>query len=88
NRHSMSACDNVLVNFNARIELMLWTSVKFKMPETTKMTSWFIVNTAKGVGVTTYSPLNGFSKTVFIDNETHHDLEVTHWMPLPHPPES
>ncbi|HHG7190782.1 TPA: DUF551 domain-containing protein, partial [Klebsiella pneumoniae] len=87
-RHSMSACDNVLVNFNARIELMLWTSVKFKMPETTKMTSWFIVNTAKGVGVTTYSPLNGFSKTVFIDNETHHDLEVTHWMPLPHPPES
>ncbi|WP_410779854.1 DUF551 domain-containing protein [Klebsiella grimontii] len=84
----MSACDNVLVNFNARIELMLWTSVKFKMPETTKMTSWFIVNTAKGVGVTTYSPLNGFSKTVFIDNETHQDLEVTHWMPLPHPPES
>ncbi|WP_420913871.1 DUF551 domain-containing protein [Klebsiella grimontii] len=52
------------------------------------MTSWFIVNTAKGVGVTTYSPLNGFSKTVFIDNETHQDLEVTHWMPLPHPPES
>ncbi|WP_425559548.1 DUF551 domain-containing protein [Kosakonia radicincitans] len=67
---------------------MLWTSVKFKKPETTKMTSWFIVNTVKGVGVTTYSPLDGFSTIVFIDNTEHHGLEVTHWMPLPPPPGS
>ncbi|WP_072012248.1 DUF551 domain-containing protein [Rahnella sp. WP5] len=65
---------------------MHWTSVKFKKPETTKMISWFIVNTAKGVGVTTYSPLDGFSTTVFIDNSEYHGIEVTHWIPLPAPP--
>lgn len=65
---------------------MHWTSVKFKKPETTKMVSWFIVNTAKGVGVATYSPLDGFSTTVLIDNHEYHDIEVTHWIPLPAAP--
>lgn len=65
---------------------MNWTSVKFKLPETTKMISWFIVNTEKGVGVTTFTPLEGFSSTVLIDNSQHQGIAVTHWMPLPPPP--
>ena len=67
---------------------MQWTSVKFKLPQTTKQVSWYIVNTNKGVGFTEFNPLTGFSNVVIIDNSQHFGIDITHWMPLPPPPSS
>ncbi|MGK8935292.1 DUF551 domain-containing protein [Pluralibacter gergoviae] len=65
---------------------MHWVSVNESLPVTKKPESLFIVNTAKGVSVTKYSPVEGFNKSIDIDGTSYHGVEVTHWMQLPQPP--
>lgn len=65
---------------------MDWNLAKDSKPETTKQISWFIVNTPKGVGIASYTPGEGFSDTVLIDNSQYHGIEITHWMSLPSAP--
>ncbi|ELY2768774.1 hypothetical protein [Cronobacter dublinensis] len=65
---------------------MKWTSVKAGLPQTDKPTSWYIVNTSKGVGFAEFNSLNGFGGTVIIDNSQHFGIDITHWMALPPPP--
>lgn len=64
---------------------MDWHSLATSKPETTKQISWFIVNTTKGVGVASYTPGEGFTGPVFIDNSQYY-VEITHWMYLPKAP--
>ncbi|MBS0883329.1 DUF551 domain-containing protein [Pantoea sp. JGM49] len=47
----------------------------------------FIVATDKGIGVANFDRLNGFDRVTITGNVQHSHHTVTHWMPLPEPPE-
>lgn len=67
---------------------MRWNSLSEGFPKTTKQISWYIVNTAKGVGFAEYNSIHGFSNVVSIDNSQYINIEITHWMALPPPPKN
>lgn len=85
-RQAWITYDNVNVMLKREGKNMQWNSVKNGLPKTTKQTSWYIVNTSKGVGLVEFNPIDGFSNQVFIDNSQHYGLDITHWMGLPPPP--
>lgn len=64
---------------------MNWISVTENLPDNSNR---IIVNTPEGVGTARFNRHEGFTNVALNGNVQYSQLEVTHWMPFPVPPEA
>ena len=69
-----------------------WISVSKELPDENMPCAIYLYSPEFDLGGTILPELKCYSFALFIDGEFHHDsnhpdAELTHWMPLPEPPE-